>query len=156
MQAGQMMDMVVANVIRIQGCLAFFCYYSTTQPANGSPLAPSRCSGSLTSRMQSLVPISFVVNVAGKYKVACPVLRPSAICQLGCYCFRYCIINFFIPAMYVVQAVLCLHGSLTTRFSKQHGLFWYSHLSIQYYRVFQLDMLHFKRLLGNQKSTFKS
>ena len=25
-----------------------------------------------------------------------------------------------------------------------------------YYRVFQLDMLHFKRLLGHQKSTFKS
>ena len=24
------------------------------------------------------------------------------------------------------------------------------------YRVFQLDMLHFKRLLGHQKSTFKS
>jgi hypothetical protein len=71
MQAGQMMDMVVANVIRIQGCLAFFCYYST-QPT--SPLAPrhhavAACPGSLT-RMQSLVPISFVVNVAGKYKVA--------------------------------------------------------------------------------------
>ena len=39
MQAGQMMDMVVANVIRIQGCLAFFCYYSTTQPANQPPSA---------------------------------------------------------------------------------------------------------------------
>ena len=29
-----------------------------------------------------------------------------------------------------IQAVLHLHGSLTTQFSKQHGLFWYSHLSI--------------------------
>ena len=28
--------------------------------------------------------------------------------------------------------------------------------SIKIYRVFQLDMLHFKRLLGHQKSTFKS
>ena len=29
-------------------------------------------------------------------------------------------------------------------------------VTVSTYRVFQLDMLHFKRLLGHQKSTFKS
>ena len=31
---------------------------------------------------------------------------------------------------YRIQAVICLHGSLTTQFSKKHGLFWYSHLGL--------------------------
>ena len=43
-----------------------------------------------------------------------------------------------------------------SQYGKYHVGDSYLVLKVNTYRVFQLDMLHFTRLLGHQKSTFKS